>query len=86
MDFALTRQQEMIVDTTRQFTERELMPHEEKVERAGEVAPDLVQQIKQRSIAAGIYACNMPLRCARVKSELMWEVTKYPRLLRYFML
>ncbi len=60
MDFALTRQQEMIVDTTRQFTERELMPHEEKVERAGEVAPDLVQQIKQRSIAAGIYACNMP--------------------------
>lgn len=60
MDFALTRQQEMIVDTTRQFTERELMPHEEKVERAGEVAPDLVKQIKQRSIAAGIYACNMP--------------------------
>ena len=60
MDFALTRQQEMIVDTTRQFTERELMPHEEKVERAGEVAPDLVKQIRQRSIAAGIYACNMP--------------------------
>lgn len=60
MDFALTRQQEMIVDTTRQFTERELMPHEAKVERDGEVAPDLVKQIKQRSIVAGIYACNMP--------------------------
>ena len=32
MDFALTQEQEMIVDTTRQFTERELIPHEEKVE------------------------------------------------------
>ena len=27
MDFALTQEQEMIVDTTRQFTERELIPH-----------------------------------------------------------
>ena len=60
MDFALTQEQEMIVDTTRQFTERELIPHEEKVERDGDVSPDLVQQIKDRSIAAGIYACNMP--------------------------
>jgi len=30
------------------------------VEKLGEVPPDLVKQIKERSIAAGIYACNMP--------------------------
>ena len=35
MDFRLTQEQEMIVDTTRTFTERELIPHEEKVEREG---------------------------------------------------
>ena len=60
MDFRLTQEQEMIVDTTRTFTERELIPHEERVERERQVSPDLVKQIKQRSIAAGLYACNMP--------------------------
>ena len=60
MRFALTEEQEAIVATTRQFTEKELIPHEERVEKLGEVPPDLVKQIKERSIAAGIYACNMP--------------------------
>ena len=61
MQFTLTDEQEAIVATTRQFTEKELMPHEATVERLGEVPADLVEQIKQRSIAAGIYACNMPI-------------------------
>ena len=60
MDFALTDTQEAIVETARQFTERELVPHEETVERLGTVPPELVEQIKRRSIDAGIYACNMP--------------------------
>ena len=60
MRFALTEEQEAIVATTRQFTENELIPHEERVEKLGEVPADLVKQIKERSIAAGIYACNMP--------------------------
>ena len=57
MDFALTDEQTLIVDTARRFTENELMPHEEEVERAGAVRPELVHQIRERSIAAGIYAC-----------------------------
>ena len=60
MNFELTDEQQAIVDTTRTFTEKELIPHEELVEKLGNVPPDLVQQIKDRSIAAGIYACNMP--------------------------
>ena len=60
MDFALTDTQQAIVETARQFTERELVPHEETVERLGTVPPELVEQIKRRSIEAGIYACNMP--------------------------
>jgi acyl-CoA dehydrogenase len=60
LHFALTDEQQMIVDTVRSFTERELFPYEEKVERLGNVPPDLVQQIKQRSIDAGLYAANMP--------------------------
>ena len=60
MDFSLTDEQLLIVDTARRFTENELMPYEEEVEASGEVRPDLVSQIRKRSIAAGIYAANMP--------------------------
>ena len=60
MDFALTNEQEMVVDTVRTFVERELVPHEEEVERQGDVSPDLVAQIRDRSLEAGIYAANMP--------------------------
>jgi len=60
LDFALSDEQQMIVDTVRSFTERELFPHEDLVEKLGAVPPDLVRQIKQRSIEAGLYAANMP--------------------------
>ena len=60
MHFALTREHEMIVDTVRSFTENELIPHEAEVERTGHVSPELVEQIKQRSIAAGIYDSPCP--------------------------
>ncbi|HSF84362.1 MAG TPA: acyl-CoA dehydrogenase family protein [Acidimicrobiia bacterium] len=60
MDFALTDEQKLIVDTARRFTEQELMPYEEEVERTDEVRPELVEQIRTRALQAGIYAANMP--------------------------
>ena len=60
MDFALTDEQEMIVETVRSFVEREMVPHEDEVERLGDVKPELVARIRERSLAAGIYSANMP--------------------------
>ena len=60
MDFSITDEQRLIVETARRFTETELMPYEEEVEHSGAVRPELVEQIKDRSLAAGIYAANMP--------------------------
>jgi len=60
MDFALTSEQEMIVEAARAFVEKELMPHEDEVERTGEVRPELVREIRDKAIAAGFYAANMP--------------------------
>ena len=60
MQFALTEEQEAIVATTRSFVERELIPHEETVEKLGQVPKELEEEIRRKSIAAGIYACNMP--------------------------
>jgi acyl-CoA dehydrogenase len=60
MDFGLTEEQQMIVDTTRAFVERELYPHEAEVERTGHLRADLIAEIKERAIEAGLYAANMP--------------------------
>jgi acyl-CoA dehydrogenase len=60
MDFGLTDEQRSIVEVTRTFVERELYPHEEEVERTGVLRPELVQQIRAKAMAAGLYAANMP--------------------------
>ncbi len=59
-DFALTDEQREIVAVTRAFVERELVPHEEEVERTGVVPPELSAEIRRKAIAAGLYAANMP--------------------------
>ncbi len=60
MDFALTDEQRSIVEVTRSFVEKELYPYEVEVERSGAVRPELAEQIKRRSIEAGLYAANLP--------------------------
>lgn len=61
MDFALTDEQSLIVATVREFTERELMPHEEEVERLGYVPEHLAADIRKKAIEAGIFSANMPV-------------------------
>jgi acyl-CoA dehydrogenase len=60
VDFTLTEEQRLIVDTVRAFVEKELYPHEDEVERLDEVPPELAGQIRAKAIAAGLYAANMP--------------------------
>jgi alkylation response protein AidB-like acyl-CoA dehydrogenase len=60
MDFGLTDEQKMIVETTRAFVETELYPHEAEVERTGVLRMDLVRELQQKAMAAGLYAANMP--------------------------
>ncbi|MEM7544521.1 MAG: acyl-CoA dehydrogenase family protein [Pseudomonadota bacterium] len=60
MPFHLTEEQEMIVSTVRSFVENEIYPHEDAVERTGEVDPDIAALIKQKTIDLGFYACNFP--------------------------
>ncbi len=60
MEFGLSDEQEMIVQTVRSFVENEIYPHEAAVERAGEVPEELGQTIKQKCIDLGFYACNFP--------------------------
>ena len=61
MDFGLSEEQQMIVETTRAFVEAELYPHELEVERSGHLPLELIREIQKKSIAAGLYAANMPV-------------------------
>ena len=60
MDFTLTSEQRLIVETVRSFVEDELYPHEDEVERLDEIPDGLASSIRGKALAAGLYAANMP--------------------------
>ena len=60
MHFGLSEEQEMIVSTVRSFVENEIYPHEDEVERTGEVRPEVAEAIKAKTMELGFYACNFP--------------------------
>jgi len=60
MNFGLTEEQEMIVSTVRSFVENEIYPHEDAVNRTGEVPREVGEAIKQKCMDLGFYACNFP--------------------------
>jgi acyl-CoA dehydrogenase len=60
MIYGQTDEQLMIADTVRSFVEKEIYPHEDLVERTGEVPAEIAQEIKQKTIDLGFYACNFP--------------------------
>lgn len=60
MQYGLNEEQEMVVSTVRSFVENEIYPHEELVERTGEVPAEIAQDIKEKTLSLGFYACNFP--------------------------
>ncbi|MEQ9676061.1 MAG: acyl-CoA dehydrogenase family protein [Roseovarius indicus] len=60
MHFGLTDEQDMIVSTVRSFVEKEIYPHEEIVERTGEVPKEIADEIKRKTLDLGFYASNFP--------------------------
>ena len=60
MNFGLSDEQQLLVDTVRSFVENEIYPHEAEVERSGEVPRELGDEIKQKCMDIGFYASNIP--------------------------
>ncbi|MFT5549201.1 MAG: acyl-CoA dehydrogenase [Candidatus Azotimanducaceae bacterium] len=59
MDFGLSFEQEMIVDTIRAFVEKEIYPHEAEVDKTGEVPLELGHEIRDKCLEAGYFAANI---------------------------
>ena len=59
MNFGLSFEQQMIVDTVREFVEKEIYPHEAEVERTGEVPLEIGHEIRDKCLDAGYFAANI---------------------------
>jgi acyl-CoA dehydrogenase len=60
MDFALSEEQRLLVETARRFVRSELMPLEGELEWTRALAPEKARDIFQKSKALGLYAVNIP--------------------------
>ncbi len=60
MDLELSDEQRLLADSLKAFVDSELMPFEAVTDRAGEVSPELGQQIVDKALALGFYAANLP--------------------------
>jgi len=55
-----SHENELLLSTVRAFMEAEIYPHEDMVDKLGEVPVDLGRQIEKRAIDAGLYSANLP--------------------------
>jgi acyl-CoA dehydrogenase len=60
MDFALTDEQKLLIDSVRRFIKQELQPLEEEIERNDDIDPKVARSIYEKSKSLGLYALNMP--------------------------
>ena len=60
MDFSLTHEQRMLVETVREFIRNELTPLEDKLEETGVLTPETARDIFEKSRALGLYGMNIP--------------------------
>ena len=60
MNYQITDEQRMILDSLKAFLEQEIYPHEAEADRSGMVSEELGNHIKQKSIEMGFYAMNLP--------------------------
>jgi len=60
MDFGLSNEQKMLVQTVRDFVNKELLPLEDEIEETGHFDPAKAKAIFQKSKSLGFYAMNIP--------------------------
>jgi acyl-CoA dehydrogenase len=60
MNTQTSHETELLLNTVRNFMEAELYPHEDMVDRTGEVPEDLGRQIEARAKEIGLFAANLP--------------------------
>jgi acyl-CoA dehydrogenase len=60
MNFSLSEEQRLLIETARKFVYDELIPLEDQIEREGKLDPARAKTIFEKSRALGLYAVNIP--------------------------
>jgi acyl-CoA dehydrogenase len=60
MDFALSEEQRLLIETARRFVRTEVMPLEKELEEKRQLDPAKARAIFEKSKALGLYAVNIP--------------------------
>jgi len=60
VNIAVSHENELLLNTVRSFLKEEIYPHEELVDRLGDVPEELGRQIETRAKEVGLYASNLP--------------------------
>lgn len=60
MDFSLTYEQKLLVDTVRNFIKKELAPLEDSIEDTSALPEKTAREIFEKSSSLGLYATNIP--------------------------
>ena len=60
MNYQLTEEQTMLLDSIQAFLETEIYPYETEADRAGAVPEERGERIKAKAIEMGFYAANLP--------------------------
>lgn len=60
MTITMSHEDELLRDTVRSFFENEIIPHEEMVDRLGEVPDEIGREIEAKAKELGLYAANLP--------------------------
>ena len=60
MNYELTDEQTMLLDSLQAFVEQEIMPFEDESDAAAEVSAEVGERIKQRAMEMGFFAANLP--------------------------
>lgn len=61
MNFDLTDEQRLLVETVRRFVATELLPLEDEIEATGRLDPAKARAVFEKSRALGLYATNVPV-------------------------
>ena len=60
MDFAISGESRLLVDTVRRFIEAEVRPLEEETDLKGAIPPEALRRVKAKAQELGLFAMNMP--------------------------
>lgn len=63
IDFSISSETQLLLDSVRRFIKEELAPHEAEVEEVQYVRPELAKELRDKAKSLGLFAMGMPAEC-----------------------